>query len=194
MRKATVQRKTSETDITVDFDLDGKGDSNIQTGIGFLDHMLTLFAKHGFFDLHVWAKGDLDVDCHHTVEDVGIAIGQALREALGTKEGIRRYGTMAIPMDETLMLCALDLSGRPYLNMEVAFTVPRLGALDTEMVGEFFYAVAANAGMNLHFKQLAGTNNHHLAESMFKAFGQALDQAVGIDGRIQGVRSSKGTL
>lgn len=193
-RTAALHRVTAETDIRLELTLDSQEPSRIDTGIGFLDHMLTLFARHGFLSLQVEAKGDLEVDCHHTVEDIGIVLGQALRQALGDKAGICRYGTMTLPMDETLMLCALDLSGRPYLNMDVEFTVARLGTLDTEMIREFFYAVTYNAGMNLHFVKLAGLNNHHIAEAMFKAFGQALDMAVTVDPRIQGVRSSKGSL
>ncbi len=194
MRTSTINRVTAETDIHLSLTLDCQEPSEIDTGIGFLDHMLTLFAKHGFMQLKIKAKGDLEVDSHHTAEDIGIVLGDAIKEALGTKEGIRRYGTMTLPMDETLMLCALDLSGRPYLNMDVTFTVPRLGTLDTEMIREFFYAVSVHAGMNLHFVQMAGSNNHHIAEAMFKAFGQAMDMAVTVDPRIQGVRSSKGSL
>ena len=193
-RTAAIHRKTAETDICLSLTLDCQEPSEINTGIGFLDHMLTLLARHGFMKLDVKAEGDLDVDSHHTAEDIGIVLGQALKEALGNKAGIRRYGTMTLPMDDTLMLCALDLSGRPWLNMDVRFTVPRLGTLDSEMIREFFYAVAVHAGMNLHFVQMAGENNHHIAEAMFKAFGQALDMAVTVDPRIQGVRSSKGSL
>lgn len=194
MRTAKIHRQTAETDIKLELTFDCTEPSIIQTGVGFLDHMMTLFAKHGFLQLNVEAKGDLEVDCHHTVEDIGIVLGQAIKEALGDKAGIRRYGTMTLPMDDVLMLCALDLSGRPYLNMDADFTVLRLGTLDTEMIREFFYAVSVNAGMNLHFVKMAGSNNHHIAEAMFKAFGQAMDMAVSIDPRIQGVRSSKGSL
>lgn len=194
MRSAKIVRKTAETDIELELVLDSQEPSVIDTGIGFLDHMLVLFAKHGFMQMKVKAKGDLEVDCHHTVEDIGIVLGQAIKEAVGDKKGIRRYGTMTLPMDETLMLCALDLSGRPYLNMDVEFTVERLGTLDTEMIREFFYAIAVNAGMNLHFVKMAGSNNHHIAEAMFKAWGQAMDMAVTVDPRITGVRSSKGSL
>ena len=194
MRTSKIIRKTAETSIELALTLDCQEPSVINTGVGFLDHMLTLFAKHGFLKLDVKASGDLEVDCHHTVEDIGIVLGQAIKEAVGDKAGIRRYGTMTLPMDETLMVCALDLSGRPYLNMDVEFTVPRLGTLDTEMIREFFYAVSVNAAMNLHFVKLAGQNNHHIAEAMFKAFGQAMDMAVTVDPRIQGVRSSKGSL
>ena len=194
MRSAKITRKTAETDISLELVLDSQEPSSIDTGIGFLDHMLVLFAKHGFMQLNIKARGDLEVDCHHTVEDIGIVLGQAIKEAVGDKKGIRRYGTMTLPMDETLMLCALDLSGRPYLNMDVEFTVERLGTLDTEMIREFFYAIAVNAGMNLHFVKMAGSNNHHVAEAMFKAWGQAMDMAVTVDPRITGVRSSKGSL
>lgn len=194
MRRAEVERITGETSVKVVLELDGSGKGEISTGIGFLDHMLNLFARHGFLDLTVQACGDLEVDCHHTVEDIGICIGQAFKQALGDKAGIRRYGSVAIPMDETLMLAAIDFSGRAWLNMDVQFTVSRLGTMDTEMFQEFFYAFAVNAGMNLHLKQLSGSNNHHIAESMFKALGQAVDQAVTLDPRIQGVRSTKGVL
>lgn len=194
MRRSKIVRKTAETSIELELVLDSQEPSSIETGIGFLDHMLVLFAKHGFMQLQVKAKGDLEVDTHHTVEDIGIVLGQAIKEAVGDKKGIRRYGTMTLPMDETLMLCALDLSGRPYLNMDVEFTVERLGALETEMIREFFYAIAVNAGMNLHFVKMAGSNNHHMAEAMFKAWGQAMDMAVTVDPRITGVRSSKGSL
>ena len=194
MRRAEVERITGETSVKVVLELDGSGKGEISTGIGFLDHMLNLFARHGFLDLTVQACGDLEVDCHHTVEDIGICIGQAFKQALGDKAGIRRYGSVAIPMDETLMLAAIDFSGRAWLNMDVQFTVSRLGTMDTEMFQEIFYAFAVNAGMNLHLKQLSGSNNHHIAESMFKALGQAVDQAVTLDPRIQGVRSTKGVL
>lgn len=194
MRRAEVERITGETSVKVVLELDGSGKGEISTGIGFLNHMLNLFARHGFLDLTVQACGDLEVDCHHTVEDIGICMGQAFKQALGDKAGIRRYGSVAIPMDETLMLAAIDFSGRAWLNMDVQFTVSRLGTMDTEMFQEFFYAFAVNAEMNLHLKQLSGSNNHHIAESMFKALGQAVDQAVTLDPRIQGVRSTKGVL
>lgn len=194
MREASYERKTGETRVQVSVNLDGSGQADIQTGVGFLDHMLTLFARHGFLDLTVYAQGDLEVDCHHTVEDIGICLGRALKAALGDKAGIRRYGSAMLPMDETLMAVAVDFSGRPYLNMDVQFTVPRLGTMDTEMFREFFYALAVNAEMNLHFKELAGINNHHIAEAMFKGLGQAVDQAVTVDPRITGVRSTKGVL
>ena len=194
MRKSEVARKTRETDIFIALDLDGEGRSSIDTGIPFMNHMLELFAKHGFFDLTVRAKGDIEVDYHHTMEDLGLVLGDVLAQALGDKAGIRRYGSCILPMDETLMVAAVDFSGRAYLGMEVAFTVPRLGTMDTEMFREFFYALAIHAGMNLHFRQLSGSNNHHIAEAMFKGLGQAVDQAVRVDPRIEGVRSTKGVL
>ena len=194
MRTATITRKTSETNITVNLNLDGTGGSNISTGIGFFDHMLKSFAKHGFFDLTVNVKGDLMVDCHHTIEDTGIVLGEAIKQALGDKKSIRRYGSMMLPMDETLVLCAIDLSGRPYLRFNAEFTTDRVGYFDTEMVREFFYAISYSAGMNLHIKQLDGENNHHIIEAMFKAFAKALDEAVSIDPRITDVLSTKGAL
>lgn len=194
MRTASIKRKTSETDIAVTLNLDGTGKADIETGIGFFDHMLKSFAKHGFFDLTVKVKGDLYVDCHHTIEDAGIVLGEAIKEALGDKKSIKRYGNMLLPMDETLVLCAIDLSGRPYLNFKGEFTTDRVGDFDTEMVREFFYAVSYSAGMNLHIKQLDGDNNHHIIEAMFKAFAKALDEAVSIDPRIIDVLSTKGAL
>lgn len=194
MRTASIKRKTSETDIAITLNLDGTGKADIETRIGFLDHMLKSFAKHGFFDLTVKAKGDLYVDCHHTIEDTGIVLGEAIKEALGDKKSIKRYGSMLLPMDETLVLCAIDLSGRPYLNFKGEFTTDRVGDFDTEMVREFFYAMSYSAGMNLHIKQLDGDNNHHIIEAMFKAFAKALDEAVSIDPRIIDVLSTKGAL
>lgn len=194
MRTAKIERKTKETEIILELNLDGTGTAEISTGIGFLDHMLNSFARHGFFDLKLTAKGDLFVDSHHTIEDVGIVLGQAIREALGAKEGITRYGQSLLPMDETLCLCAIDLSGRPYLNFDMNFTTDRVGEFDTEMVKEFFYAISYSAGMNLHIKQMDGTNNHHLIEAAFKAFARALDGAVQMDERITGVLSAKGAL
>ena len=193
-RKAAIRRTTKETDIEVSLCLDGTGKTDIQTGIGFLDHMLDGFARHGLFDLTVKAAGDLDVDCHHTVEDTGIVLGSAILEALGGKEGIKRYGSFLLPMDETLILCAIDLSGRPYLNYDAAFTSERIGDLDTEMVREFFYAVSYSARMNLHLKVLDGVNNHHIAEALFKGFGRALDMAVSAEPRIEGAWTTNGTL
>ncbi len=193
-RIATVQRKTKETDISLTLNLDGSGKADISTGVGFFNHMLDGFSRHGFFDLTVQVNGDLDVDCHHTIEDTGIVFGTAIREALGDKAGIRRYGSMILPMDETLVLCAIDLSGRPYFSFDGEFTVERVGDMDTEMVREFFYAISYSAGMNLHMKVLSGTNNHHIIEALFKAFGKALDEAVSMDERIQGILSTKGSL
>ena len=194
MRTASIKRKTSETDIAITLNLDGTGKADIETGIGFLDHMLKSFAKHGFFDLTVKVKGDLYVDCHHTIEDTGIVLGEAIKEALGDKKSIKRYGSMLLPMDETLVLCAIDLSGRPYLNFKGEFTTDRVGDFDTEMVREFFYAVSYSAAMNLHLKILDAGNNHHMAEALFKAFGKALDLAVSEEPRITEVWSTKGSL
>ena len=193
-RTAEITRETRETSIRVSLNIDGRGESRICTGIGFFDHMLTGFAKHGFFDLEVEVKVDLEVDTHHTVEDTGIVLGQALRKALGDKQGIVRYGSCMLPMDETLVLCALDLSGRPYLQWNASFEAERLGALETETIREFFYAVTYAAGINLHIRQMDGVNSHHIAEAMFKAFGKALDMAVRRDDRIEGVLSTKGGL
>lgn len=193
-RIGSCTRKTKETDISLTINLDGQGKTQIDTGIPFFDHMLDGFARHGLFDLEVKAKGDTGVDSHHTIEDVGIVLGQALTDALGGKAGIKRYGYFVLPMDETLALCAVDLSGRPYLKYSADFTVPRLGTLDTEMVREFFYAVSYSAAMNLHVKIMEAGNNHHMAEAMFKAFGKALDMAVSMEPRISEVWSTKGTL
>lgn len=193
-RIASVTRTTRETDITVSLDLDGKGISNISTGIGFFDHMLEGFSKHGFFDLTCSVKGDLAVDGHHSVEDTGIVLGQAIARAVGNKTGIRRYGYFILPMDDALCLCSVDLCGRPYLNFDCDFKTDRVGDLDTELVREFFYAVSYSAGMNLHIKMLSGSNHHHMIESMFKAFGKALDMATGLDERITDVLSTKGSL
>lgn len=194
-RIAVVSRKTKETDIELEINLDGKGYSKVDTGIGFFDHMLNSFAKHGFFDINLVVKGDLFVDSHHTIEDTGIVIGQAIAKALGDKAGIKRYGSFMLPMDETLVLCAIDLSGRPYLVYDLDLTVPQVGYMDTEMVKEFFYAVSYGAGMNLHIKQLSGTNNHHIIEAAFKAFAKALDMATLKDDRLEGeLLSTKGSL
>lgn len=194
MRSAKVERNTKETQITCELNLDGTGAAKIDTGIGFLDHMLNSFARHGFFDLNLSVKGDLYVDCHHTIEDTGIVLGQAIKEALGDKAGITRYGSSLLPMDETLVLCAIDLSGRPYLNFDMTFTAERVGYYDTEMVKEFFYAVSYSAGMNLHLKQMDGSNNHHLIEAAYKAFAKALDAATKPEPRVNGTLSTKGTL
>ena len=193
-RTATIERNTKETKINATLNLDGSGKGEISTGIGFFDHMLEGFTKHGFFDLTLRVNGDLQVDGHHTVEDTGIVLGQAIREALGDKAGIKRYGSFLLPMDDALCLCAIDLSGRPYLAFDCTFPTERVGELDTELVREFFYAVSYSAGMNLHLRMLDGTNAHHMIEAMFKAFAKALDEAVSFDERIQGVLSTKGSL
>lgn len=193
-RTATLTRTTKETDITIDLKLDGTGVGNIDTGIGFFDHMLEGFSKHGFFDLTCKVKGDLAVDGHHTVEDTGIVLGNAIKEAVGDKKGIARYGFFVLPMDDALCLCAVDLCGRPYLQYECTFTAPKIGELDTELIREFFYAVSYSAGMNLHIRMLSGINQHHMAEAMFKAFAKALDMAVSMDSRVQDVLSTKGSL
>ena len=193
-RKADFVRKTKETDIALSLCLDGTGKSSVSTGIGFFDHMLEGFARHGLFDLKVSVEGDLAVDCHHTIEDTGIVLGNAIKKAVGDKCGIKRYGSCILPMDESLVLCAVDLSGRPYLVFDGEFTTERIGQMDTEMVKEFFYAVSYSAGMNLHIKVLSPGNNHHMAEAMFKSFARALDEATTMDPRIQGILSTKGSL
>ena len=185
-------RKTKETDIAIT--LDGQGKNQIDTGIPFFDHMLNGFARHGLFDLDVKVVGDLEVDCHHTVEDTGIVLGQAIAEALGDKAGIKRYGSFLLPMDETLALCAIDLSGRPYLNFQAEFPTEHIGGLDTEMIKEFFYAISYSAAMNLHLKIMDGGNSHHMAEALFKAFGKALDAATMEEPRMKDVWSTKGSL
>ena len=193
-RVAEVKRTTKETDISLSLNLDGNGTSEIDTGIGFFDHMLDGFARHGLFDLKVEVKGDLIVDCHHSIEDTGIVLGEAIRKAVGDKKGMKRFGSCILPMDETLVLCAIDISGRPYLSFDGEFTTDRVGYMDTEMVKEFFYAISYAAGMNLHLKVLSGENNHHMIEAMFKAFARALDEATLIDPRITDVLSTKGSL
>ncbi len=193
-RQAQVIRKTQETDIGVSFCVDGSGAYNISTGIGFFDHMLQGFAKHGFYDIDVTVHGDLEVDGHHTVEDTGIVLGQAISKALGDKKGIKRYGSMILPMDETLVLCAVDLCGRPYFSMDAQFDAPMVGDFDTQLVKEFFYAVSYSAAMNLHIKVLSGSNDHHKIEAIFKAFAKALDEATSVDPRIKDVLSTKGAL
>lgn len=193
-RTAEITRTTKETDITLKLNLDGSGTADISTGIGFFDHMLEGFSRHGFFDLSCKVQGDLHVDGHHTVEDTGIVLGKAIAQAVGDKKGIRRYGSFILPMDDALALCAVDLCGRPYLNFDCTFPVERVGALDTELVREFFYAVSYSAGMNLHIKMLDGLNAHHMIEASFKAFAKALDQAVSFDPRITDVLSTKGSL
>ena len=193
-RVAKVARKTRETDISVTLNLDGKGVSNINTGIGFFDHMLEGFAKHGLFDMDVTVKGDLNVDGHHTVEDTGIVIGKAILEAIGDKKGIKRYGSMILPMDETLVMSAIDLCGRSYFVMDAGFTTPMVGDFDTQLVREFFYAVSYAAMMNIHLRVITGINDHHKIEAMFKAFAKALDEATSFDSRITDVLSTKGAL
>ncbi len=193
-RTVSLRRTTKETDISVTLNLDGTGKTRIDTGIGFFDHMLDGFARHGLFDLEIVAKGDLAVDCHHTIEDTGIGLGQAILKAAGDKAGIRRYGHFILPMDETLVLCAVDLSGRPYLRFDSEFTAERLGDLDTEMIKDFFYAISYSAMMNIHLKLLDGENNHHKAEALFKSFGKALDTATQKEPRIQEAWTTKGSL
>ena len=193
-RTATVQRNTKETKINLTFNIDGTGNCKSETGVGFFDHMLDGFTRHGLFDLDVNVDGDLFVDCHHTIEDTGIVLGTAIKEAVGDKCGIKRYGSCILPMDEALVLCAIDLSGRPYYVSDAVFTAEKCGDMDLEMVKEFFYAVSYSAGINLHFKVLSGSNNHHIVEAMFKAFAKALDSATMYDERIVGVLSTKETL
>lgn len=194
VRQSHITRKTKETDIDMCLKIDGSGATNIQTGIGFFDHMLNSFARHGLFDLDLKVQGDLYVDSHHTIEDTGIVLGQAIREAIGDKKSMKRYGSVMLPMDETLVLCAIDLSGRPYLVFDAEFTTDQVGYFDTEMVREFFYAISYAAGMNLHIKVLYGSNNHHKIEGIFKAFAKALDAATMLDGRIEDLMSTKGSL
>jgi len=194
-RIANVTRVTKETNIELELNLDGSGITEVDTGIGFFDHMLISFAKHGLFDLKLTVKGDLFVDSHHTIEDTGIVLGQAIAKAVGDKVGIKRYGSFMLPMDETLVLSAIDLSGRPYLVYDLNLTVTQVGYMDTEMVKEFFYAVSYAAGMNLHIKQIHGSNNHHIIEAAFKAFAKALDMATIKDIRLEGqLLSTKGSL
>lgn len=193
-RIASINRKTKETDIFLVLNLDGSGKAEIDTGIGFFDHMLNSFARHGMFDLTLRVKGDLEVDTHHTVEDTGIVLGTAIRQAAGDKAGIVRYGSRILPMDDALILCALDLCGRPYLGYDLSLNREKVGGLETETVREFFYAVSYTAEMNLHLRQLGGQNEHHIIEGAFKAFSKALDEATGYDPRIRGVLSTKGTL
>lgn len=194
IRTASLHRQTGETDIELTLNLDGTGKTDIDTGIGFFDHMLNNFARHGLFDLTVKAKGDLYVDCHHLVEDTGIVLGQAIKGAVGDKKSIKRYGYSILPMDETLMLCSLDLSGRPYFQSDFTFQGERCGYFDTAMTKEFFYAISYSALMNLHFKMLAGENDHHIIECAFKSFAKSLDAATMVDERITSVLSTKGTL
>ena len=193
-RCAEIKRKTAETQISVKLTLDGEGKCDIATGIGFLDHMLTLLAKHSFMDLTVKAKGDLEVDSHHTVEDIGIVLGEALKEALGDKAGIHRYGNCFIPMDETLAQACLDFSGRPFLVFGAEIPKIKLGNYDTEMTEEFFRAIAMHCGLTLHIRVLYGSNVHHIIEAVFKAFARAVAEAAAVDPKVKGVMSSKGIL
>ncbi len=193
-RIATISRETKETQIQLTINIDGTGKTNIDTGIGFFDHMLNSFARHGLFDLNVKAKGDLYVDCHHLIEDTGIVIGESIKKAIDNKRGIKRYGSCILPMDEALVMCALDLSNRPYYVSDLSFTNQSVGYFDTAMIKEFFYAISYSAGMNLHFKMFAGENDHHIIECAFKAFAKALDMATLKDDRITDVLSTKGSL
>ena len=193
-RVASVARKTSETDITLSLDLDGEGRADVSTGVGFFDHMLTALAKHGHFDLDLRCKGDLHVDAHHSVEDVGIAFGQALQQALGDKKGIVRFGHAYVPLDEALSRCVIDISGRPYLHFDATFKARQLGTMPTELFEDFFWAVADHARISVHLEALRGRNAHHIAETLFKATARALSMAVALDPRVKGVPSTKGTL
>lgn len=194
IREVLAQRNTKETQIQMKLNLDGTGVSDISTGIGFFDHMLEGFTRHGLFNLQLRVQGDLQVDDHHTIEDTGIVLGSVIREAVGDKKGIRRYGSFILPMDETLVLCAVDLCGRPYFSWDAQFPTEKIGGMSTEMVREFFYAVSYSAQMNLHIKVLTPGNSHHMAEAMFKSFAKALDMAVSFDPRITDVLSTKGSL
>ncbi len=193
-RRARIERATRETRIRLELDLDGSGNYEVSSGLGFFDHMLEGFARHGFFDLKLQAEGDLQVDDHHTIEDTGIVLGRAIQEALGSKQGIRRYGSSILPMDETLVMTAVDLCGRPYFSFDGNFTAEKVGDMGTEMIREFFYAISYSCGMNLHMRILEGGNNHHMAEALFKSFAKALDQATSLDPRITDVLSTKGSL
>ena len=193
-RNAEIRRTTGETDIAVRLELDGSGKSTIDTGIPFLDHMLTLFARHGFFDLDIKAKGDIEVDYHHTMEDLGIVLGQAILQAAGDKKGIRRYGNFMLPMDETLVMIALDLSGRAGLYYDVTPPAPMIKDIDARLFYEFFQALCSNAGLNMHIRMICSGEVHHLFEAIFKGFAKALDLATGIDPRVEGVLSTKGSL
>ena len=194
IREVLAQRNTKETQIQMKLNLDGTGVSDISTGIGFFDHMLEGFTRHGLFDLQLRVQGDLQVDDHHTIEDTGIVLGSVIREAVGDKKGIRRYGSFILPMDETLVLCAVDLCGRPYFSWDAQFPTEKIGGMSTEIVREFFYAVSYSAQMNLHIKVLTPGNSHHMAEAMFKSFAKALDMAVSFDSSITDVLSTKGSL
>lgn len=195
MRTSQIKRKTNETDIDIKLNIDGSGKRNIDTGVGFFDHMLDLFAKHGLFDLDVSCKGDTYIDAHHTVEDIGIALGEAFKEALGNKGGINRYGSFYLPMDETLALVAVDLGGRVYLHFEGEFKSPMLGNMASELVKEFFFGFVRGSNMNLHLKLIHGENSHHIAEAFFKGFGRAMDISTAIDPRLAGsIPSTKGVI
>lgn len=194
-RRAKVARKTKETDITIDFSIDGSGECEVNSGIGFFDHMLDAFARHGLFNLYASIKGDLQVDCHHTIEDTGIVLGNAIKKACGGKIGMKRYGSCILPMDESLVLVAVDLCNRPYFSYEAQFPTEKIGYMDTEMIKEFFYAISYSAGMNLHIKVLTPGNSHHMCEAMFKAFAKALDEATTIDPRLKdSAMTTKGSI
>lgn len=193
-RISKLERNTKETEISLNLNIDGNGTSNVNTGIGFFNHMLEGFSKHGFFDLNVSVKGDLDVDGHHTVEDTGIVLGNAIKNAIGDKKGIKRYGYFILPMDDALVLCSIDLCGRPYLSFDCNFPTEMIGDFETQLVKEFFYALSYSAMMNIHIKLLSGFNSHHIAEAVFKAFAKALDEATTKDERINDVLSTKGSL
>lgn len=193
-RCSTITRNTKETKITVTLELDGSGKADLKTGIGFFDHMMEGFARHGFFDMILLIDGDQEVDNHHSVEDAGIVLGQAIRKAVGDKVGMKRYGSCILPMDETLCMCAIDLCNRPYFAFDYEFTVERVGELETELIREFFYAISYSAGMNLHIRILDGMNQHHIIEAMFKAFARALDEATQLDPRLTEVLSTKGSI
>ena len=194
-RRSKVARKTKETDITIDFSIDGNGECQVSSGIGFFDHMLDAFTRHGLFNLSASIKGDLQVDCHHTIEDTGIVLGNAIKKACGSKLGMKRYGSCILPMDECLVLVAVDLCNRPYFSYEAQFPTEKIGYMDTEMVKEFFYAISYSAGMNLHIKVLTPGNSHHMCEAMFKAFAKALDEATTIDSRLKDqTMSTKGSI
>jgi len=194
VRCAELNRKTKETEISLKLNLDGKGENAVSTGIGFMDHILCLFSGHGRFDLLLECKGDLEVDSHHTVEDIGIVLGKAISDALGKRESIKRFGTSIVPMDESLAMVSIDLSNRPFLYFEVPFSTDKVGEMETEMFEEFFRALAVNGGMTLHVKLIHGKNNHHMIEAVFKAFARALKEAVTIDSAILGILSTKGLL
>ncbi len=194
-RRAKINRKTKETDITIDFTIDGTGECQVSSGIGFFDHMLDAFARHGFFNLDASIKGDLQVDCHHTIEDTGIVLGNAIKKACGPKFGMKRYGSCILPMDESLVLVAVDLCNRPYFSFDAEFPTEKIGYMDTEMVKEFFYAISYSAAMNLHIKVITPGNSHHMCEAMFKAFAKALDEATTIDPRLKDhAMTTKGSI